>query len=281
MPKRSICQKMDLERRRFISRLGAIAGETAVLGTIAGLIASVSANGAETKPDDMRLKVGRVTVVKHAGRLQCYSARPASPIAPLGGVVVMHDTLGLTPHYEDVTRRLALEGFAALAPDYASRYGGSPAEPDPAREVVGMVTWPEMIADTNAAVAWLKMQGGSSGRVAAVGFGFGGSALGRAVTEAPDLAAAVTLYGRVPPLANVSGIKAPLLLIYAADDPAVNADVPAFVDALRAVGQHPEVITYPAVRHGFDDDTQPARYNAETANLAWARIVQFLRPLLG
>src|SRR5262249_21945671 len=153
--------------------------------------------------------------------LQCYSARPASATAPLGSVVVMHDILGLTPHYEDVARRFALEGFAAIAPDYASRYGGTPPAPDPAPRGVGMVTWTEMAADANAAIAWLKMQKDANHKIAAVGFGLGGSGLSRLVMEAPDLAAAVVLYGRAPPLAKVPAIKTPLLLIYAGDDPAV------------------------------------------------------------
>jgi len=277
MPQRSVRKTLYFGRRRFLS----LTGEMVVGASLAITVAPVSAKGAETASDDVRLKVGRVRVAKHAGGLHCYSARPASPRGPLGGVVVMHDILGLTPHYENVARRLALEGFAVLAPDYASRYGGTPAEPDPAREVVGMATWPEMTADTNAALAWLKMQDGSNSKVAAVGFGLGGSALGRAVAEAPDLAAAVVLYGRVPPLANVSAMRASLLLICAGEDSAVNADVPAFVDALRAAGQHPEVVTYPGVQHGFDDETQPTRYAPEAANLAWARLVQFLRPLIG
>src|SRR5262245_8046828 len=156
MPQRLLRETLELERRRVLS----LAGEMTLLASPASLPAPVTARGAQIEPDDPRLKAGRVVVRKHAGGLQCYAARPASATAPLGSVVVMHDILGLTPHYEDIARRFALEGFAVLAPDFASRDGGTPAELDPAREVVGMVTWPEMIADTNAAIAWLKMTKG-------------------------------------------------------------------------------------------------------------------------
>ena len=277
MPEQSICHANALGRRSFL----AFGGETALLALLAIVTAPVSVKAAQIAPEDPRLKTGRVTVRNYAGGLQCYSARPAAQSGALGSVLVMHDILGLTPHFEDVVRRFALEGFAALAPDYASRYGGTPPDPDPAREIVGMATWPQMIADTNAALAWLRGQDHANGKLAAVGFGLGGSALGRAVMRLSDMTAAVLLYGRVPPVEHVTDIKTPLLLIYAGEDSVVNADVPGFIDALHAAGQHPEVVTYSGARHAFDDDTQGARYAPEAAKLAWARTVEFIRPLIG
>jgi carboxymethylenebutenolidase len=277
MAERSVCQAGALGRRSFFT----LASETALLALLAAVTRPVLVEAVQIAPEDPRLKTGRVTVPNYAGGLQCYRARPASESGALGSVLVMHDILGLTPHYEDVARRFAIEGFAALAPDYASRYGGTPPDPDPAREIVGMATWPQMIADTNAALAWLRSQDHANGKVAAVGFGLGGSALGRAVMRLPEISAAVLLYGRVPPADHVIEIKTPLLLIYAGEDPVVNSDVPGFLDALGAAGQHPDVETYSGARHGFDDDTQGARYSPEAATLAWKRIVTFIRPLVG
>ena len=126
--------------------------------------------------------------------------------------------------------------------------------------------------------AKLTAQDGANGKIAAAGYGLGASALGRAVPQAPDLAAAVMLYGRVPPLDMLVGIKAPLLLIYAGDDPTVDRDVPRDLDALKKAGLAPEVVTFPGVQHGFDDETASTRYAPDAAGLAWARTLEFIRP---
>jgi carboxymethylenebutenolidase len=267
----------DSERRAVLSRFAAAA---ILLGTAKPLFEPRAARAAQVSPDDPRLIAERVQIDNGAGGLQSYSARPAAAGQKRGGVLVMHDILGLTPHFEDVARRFAAEGFVALAPDYASRYGGTPAERGPALEVVGMATWPDMIADTHAALAWLRTQGDANGKTAAVGYGLGGSALGRALMEPEDLSAAVVLYGRTPPLDHVSAAHTPLLLIYAGDDPAVNDGVPAYLSALQETDLRPEVVTYPHVQHGFDDDTASARYAPEAAAQAWARTLDFLRPRL-
>ncbi len=229
MAERSVCQAGAMGRRSFL----AVASETALLALLAAVTPPVPVEAVQIAPEDPRFKTGRVTVPNYAGGLQCYSARPASESGALGSVLVMHDILGLTPHYEDVARRFAIEGFHA------------------------------------------------NGKVAAVGFGLGGSALGRAVMRLPEISAAVLLYGRVPPADHVIEIKTPLLLIYAGEDPVVNSDVPGFLDALGAAGQHPDVETYSGACLGFDDDTQGARYSPEAAALAWKRIVTFIRPLIG
>ena len=267
----------DPQRRAVLCRFAAAA---ILLGTAKPLLEPRAGRAAQVSPDDPRLKAERVQIDNGAGGLQSYSARPAASGPKRGGVLVMHDVLGLTPHFEDLARRFAAEGFAALAPDYASRYGGTPTERGPALEVVGMATWPDMIADTQAALAWLRTRDDANGKTAAVGYGLGGSALGRAVTQSDDLSAAVVLYGRVPPLDRVSAVHTPLLLIYAGDDPAVDDDVPAYLAALQGTEPRPEVVTYPHVQHGFDDDTASARYAPQAAAQSWTRTVDFLRPRL-
>jgi carboxymethylenebutenolidase len=268
-------EHVDQHRRAMMFH---ITGAALLFASGGRLRVSWAAEVAQIASDDPRLRTERVEVDNHAGGLQSYSARPASSTAPRGSVLVIHDILGLTPHFENVARRFAVEGFGVLAPDYASRYGGTPAERGPAIEVVGMATWPEMIADTQAALAWLRAQEGANGKIAAAGYGLGASALGRAVSQAPDLAAAVLLYGRVPPLDQLEGVKAPLLLIYAGDDPAVDGDVPSYVDALKKAGLIPEVVTFPGVQHGFDDETASTRYAPEAAGFAWTKTVEFIRP---
>jgi carboxymethylenebutenolidase len=183
---------------------------------------------------------------------------PTIKAGQLASVIVAHDAIGPTSHFGDVARRLAIEGFAVLAPDYGSRYGGTPSEPGPAREVVGMTTWDEWLTDTRAAYGWLTKQPQSSGKVAAIGFGLGGSAFGRIMFQMSELTSSVIFYGRVPPREAISKIAARLLLNYAQNDPLVNPQMAVFEDALKKAGVDYEAFVYPGAKHGFEDETASA-----------------------
>ncbi|MEI5723657.1 dienelactone hydrolase family protein [Ensifer sp. CCNWLY38] len=211
-----------------------------------------------------------------SGGLQSYLALPSAQ-RQFASVIVAHDALGLTPHFEHVTRRLAVEGFAVLAPDFASRYGGTPAEPGPAHEVVSMTTWDEWLADARAAFNWLTKQPPSNGKVAAIRFGLGGSALGRIVFQMKVFTSAVLFYGRAPPLEEVRKIDTRLLLNYAADDPLVNPQAAAFEKALAKQNVDYQTLSYVGAKHGFEDDTVFAAYSQAAADLAWARTLDFLK----
>jgi carboxymethylenebutenolidase len=268
-------------RRALLARVGALARGTVALAAIAPLLEPGFARALQIAPEDPRIRAEPVTIRTDWGGLQCYLARPAARSGKVGSVIVAHDYWGLTPHFEDVARRVALEGFVALAPDYASRFGGTPAEEGPAREVLDMLSWADMISDSHAALQWLKTRDDGNGNVGAVGFGWGGNAVGRLATKSPDLAAGAVFYGRVPPLADVAAIRARLLLNYAGQDQLVDPGVPGFVDALRKAGVSYEIFTYEGVQRAFDDDSSPARYAPEAAKLAWSRTAEFLRQTLG
>lgn len=237
---------------------------------------------AQVPPDDPRIVSDTSTIPTAEKGLQCYLARPASGSEKRAAVIVLHDYWGMRPHFQDIARRLAVEGFVALAPDYASRFGGTPDEKDPAREMVSMEEWPFMIADTQAAMQWLKERDNTNGRLAVIGFGWGGSAVGRLATKVHDgLNAGIVFYGTVPPLEDVPAITVPLLLNYAGDDTLVDPNVPAFVDALRKAGLTFEMFSYAGVKRAFDDDSAKSNYAADAANLAWSRTVDFLHRTLG
>lgn len=243
-----------------------------------GLLPRLAASAPAVAADDPRVHALRVTIDNGANGLQSYVAVPATETGQLATIIVTHDALGLTPHFEDVARRLATGGpFAVTVPDYASRYGGTPAEPIPAREVVGMTSWAEWLADTRAALGWLTKQSWSNGKVAAVGFGLGGSALGRMMFQLNGLTSGAIFYGRAPPLENVSKIPASLLLNYAADDPLVNPQTAAFEEALKKAGVNYQAFVYEGAKHGFEDDTEPDTYSKDAATLAWSRTLDFLK----
>jgi carboxymethylenebutenolidase len=237
---------------------------------------------AQVLPDDPRIVSDSPTIPTPEKGLQCYLARPASGGEKRAAVIVLHDYWGMRPHFQDIARRAAVEGFVALAPDYASRFGGTPDEKDPAREMVSMEEWRYMIADTQAAMQWLKARDDTNGRLAVIGFGWGGSAVGRLATKVHDgLNAGVVFYGKAPPIEDVPAITVPLLLNYAGDDTLVDPDVPAFVDALQDAGVNYEMFSYPGVKRAFEDDSGKSNYAADAANLAWSRTVEFLHRTLG
>jgi carboxymethylenebutenolidase len=238
-----------------------------------------SAHAIRVPANDPRVASQRVGITTDWGKLDCYVAGPsAGSASQRSGVVVAHDKLGPTPHFEDIARYLATEGFTALLPDYASRYGGTPSEAGPALEVVGMMKLPDMIADTETVTLWLQADGNA--RVGAIGFGLGGTTINTAITRLASLDAAATFYGHPPPLADVGKIKAPLLLNFAGRDEFIDREVPPFIDALNKAGVKYELYSYENTVRGFDDDSAPAHYSADAAKLAWSRTDQFLRAAL-
>ena len=193
---------------------------------------------------------------------------------PQPGVVVAHENRGLNPYIEDVCRRVALAGFVGLAPDMLTPLGGYPGNDDDGRALQRQRGRGKMLEDFIAAYHTLREHEKCTGSVGVVGFCFGGSIANHMATRLPELGAAVPFYGGAAPLEDVSAIQAPLLLHFAEQDARVNAGWPPYEEALK---EHEKTYTanlYPAVQHGFHNDTTP-RYNEEAAKLAWERTVDF------
>ena len=171
-------------------------------------------------------------------------------------------------------------GFVALAPDYLSPLGGTPADEDKARELIGSLKPQDALGISRATLSHLKRQP-DFGKVGAVGFCWGGGQVNALAVAEPMLDAGVAYYGRQPPADAVASIKAPLLLHYAEIDPGINAGIPAFEAALKEAGRSYELHMYPGVNHAFNNDTNVARYNKEAADLAWSRTIAFFRKHLG
>ena len=209
-----------------------------------------------------------------------YLVKPAGATDPLPGVVVIHENRGLNPHIEDIARRVALEGFVALAPDALTPLGGYPGDEDRARELFAQLDRERLVEDFVAAVGWLGDADECNGRVGAVGFCFGGGMVNQLAVRLPQLAAGVAFYGGQPPVEDVPKIRAPLLLHYAELDERINAGWPAYQAALDEAGVTYEAHFYPGTNHGFNNDTTP-RFDEEAAALAWERTIAFFRRHLG
>ena len=154
-------------------------------------------------------------------------------IAKLPGVVVIHENRGLNAHIADVARRVALEGFLALAPDALSPVGGTPEDENKAIALIGQLDQQSTIKNFVAAVHYLKTNPMSTGKVGVVGFCWGGGMANQLAVNSPDVSAAVPYYGRQPASVDVPRIKASLLLQYAGLDEGIDKGIPAYVAALK------------------------------------------------
>ena len=266
-----------LERRVFLERLAVLVGGSAAAYALLPLLENNYAHATIVDPADARLATGMVTYRGASGEVRGYVAMPKAGAAKRPGVIVIHENRGLNPHTQDVARRVALEGFTALAPDALSPLGGTPANEDEARAAFGRLDRDLAVRNFVAAVAYVKGRPDAAGPVGAVGFCWGGGMVNLLAVSAPDLAAAVPFYGLVAPAADVPRIKANLQLHYAGNDPRINAGIPEYEAALKAAGVAYEKFVYEGAEHAFLNDTGAARYNKAAAELAWSRTIAFLK----
>jgi carboxymethylenebutenolidase len=269
-----------ISRREFIER----AGKFGVGLSGAALLEALSPNYARAEQvakDDPRLKSGYVDYPspKGYGNVHAYISRPANPKGKLPGVVVGHEAGGLNPYTEDVVRRLALLDFIALGPDALTSIGGNKGDQELGLKLQSKMDRAKMTEDFGAGVALLQADPGCSGKVAMVGFCFGGGVATQLTIQMPSMVAAVSYYGREPATEDVAKIKVPLLLHYAEIDNSANPGWPAFEAALKANHVNYTAYSYPGTHHAFHNDSTP-RYDEAAATLSWKRTVDFLNMYL-
>lgn len=262
-------------RREFVKKLSVLAGGTLAANTLLSLIERNHAAAAIVSADDSRLDTDYITYPGETGEIRAYLARPKGS-AKLPGVIVIHENKGLNPHIEDVNRRIALEGFLAIAPDALSTLGGTPKDPNEGRALIKKLDKQSTLNNYAAAAKYLKTHAMSTGKVGVVGFCWGGAMANQLAVNVPDLNAAVPYYGRQPVSEDVSRIKAPLLLHYGGLDERINKGIPSFEAALKKEAVDYSLYIYPGAKHAFNNDTNPERYNKEAAQLAWKRTIAFL-----
>ncbi|GAB4042898.1 MAG: YghX family hydrolase [Rubrivivax sp.] len=274
----------QIDRRGFLDRAAKAAAAAGT--TSAALLAALSPNFAaaqQVKPDDARLKTEFLEFdapLGH-GKGRAYVVRPAQASGALPVVLVIHENRGLNPHIEDVTRRLALEGYLAVAPDALFTKGGYPGDEDKARALFGTLDLAKAREDFVAAAGWAQGLPGSNGRLGAVGFCYGGGVVNTLATRVPALRAGAPFYGPGPSLDAVDKIKAELFIVFAENDPRINEGWPAYKDTLEVVGVKFTAQVYPGTQHGFHNDTTP-RYDERAAKDAWSRtLALFNRTLKG
>lgn len=267
-----------MDRRDFFARMTLIAGSAAAASSLIASIAASPAAAAIVPPDDKRLTTRSMTFDRPAG-YKAYVAEPRTRSLK-ATVLVIHENRGLNDHIRDVARRIGLAGFRAVAPDFLSLSGGTPADQDAAREAIGKLDLGKVTSD---AVAMLEELAKSSrgGKVGAVGFCWGGGFVNRLAVAAGDrLGAGVAYYGPAPDPSEAAKVQAPLLLHHAGTDERVARTLFPWVTALRAAGKPVIFQVYDGAHHAFNNDTSAERYNKAAAELAWARTLRFFRRYL-
>lgn len=263
-------------RRAFLEQLRNLAGSAAAAAALLPLLENNYAQAALVAEDDSRIRTGTATFPFMAGEIVGYATRPEAE-GHFGGVIVIHENRGLNAHIKDIARRIAVEGFVALAPDYLSPAGGTPADEDKARALIGALKPEDAVAISRGAFAALEALPEVNGKVGAIGFCWGGGQVNQLAVAEPELAAAVVYYGMQPRMEDVPKIKAPLLLHYAGLDERINAGIADFEAALKANGKTYELFRYEGANHAFNNDANAARYDKAAADLAWGRTVGFLK----
>jgi carboxymethylenebutenolidase len=269
-----------MDRRVFMARLTRIAGSAAAASVLLGSVAARAEAAPIVAADDSRIRSQELVWEPRPGRRYTgYNAAPAQGAPHLPIVLVVHENRGLNDHIRDVARRLAVAGYSAVAPDFLSPAGGTPAgDEDRARTMIGALDMAETVADGAATIGWFASPEGGARKVGVVGFCWGGGLANRlAIAAGAALKAAVPFYGPAPDPAEAARVQAAMLIVLAGLDDRVNGTARPWAEALRAAGKDVTVHEFPNVDHAFHNDTSAARYNREAAAQAWAETLAFFR----
>lgn len=269
----------------------------------------------ESGSSSVRTESTTIPVTGQEFDMTTYLARPDDD-ASYPTLVVIHEAFGLDPHIQDITRRLANEGYVAIAPDLFSldAFGRTvkpeellelmslrfslPAERrgDPAAVQEAIDVLPEekaerfreisawnskrdpaaLVSPLTSTVEWARERSDTTDGVGVTGFCFGGGMTLRLAFAGTRLDAAVPFYGANPPLEQASQVQCPLLLMYGRRDPFIIPGLPALFGALIEAELDFGARIYENTGHAFLNDARPEMYSAQDAPIAWGETIRFL-----
>ena len=267
----------SLSRKDFMKKLAVLTGSTALALTILPLLENNYAAGATVQDDSISTE--NITYAGAEGDMRAVLAMPKGK-KRLGSVLVIHENRGLNPHIIDVTKRVAAAGFIALGVDALSPLGGTPADEDKGREMIGKLDPAKNLQNYLLGLQYLRTLKAGNGKVGCVGFCWGGGMANQLAVNDPKLQAAVAYYGSQAKAEDVPKIKGSLMLHYGGLDERINAGIPAYETALKASNVDYKIFIYEGVNHAFNNDTSPTRYNEAAAKLAWERTIGLFKKML-
>lgn len=276
----SLLPKVEWTRRGFV-----------VTTLASGFALAVQPVTAETITTDTEgLVAGEVQIPVEDGQMPAYRAMPAKGEAfPV--VLVVQEIFGVHEHIKDICRRLAKQGYLAVAPELYARQGDVSKLTDIGmiiEQVVSKVPDAQVMADLDATVAWAKKSTpGNTEKLGITGFCWGGRIVWLYAAHNPQLDAGVAWYGRLVgaadplhpqhPLELVEDLKAPVLGLYGGADQGIpNETVEQMRAALKKAGKKAEIVLYPDTPHGFHADYRPS-YRQEAAEDGWRRLLAWFK----
>lgn len=268
----------EKERRlEAFDRMAVVTGGSTDFEPVLNMVST----GSLGSPELIEGNVVTYRLVAKAGQTEVlnYLAKPHDPGRYMG-VLVIHENKGLVPYVEDVARRLAREGFVAMAPDLLSRRGGTGAfsSPEDVTAALATIDRGELVEDLIASVSLLQSdESVDPEKIAVIGFCFGGGMAWRLITKDSRISRAVPFYGPNPPVEDVPAITARVLAIYGGLDDRINAGIPEIEKAMSDNGKIFQKIIYEGAQHAFHNDANPDRYHPEAAEQAWEKAVSWLR----
>ena len=274
----SLLPAAQMNRRGFVTTLAAAGFALAVQPVQASTVISTDASG---------LDAGSATVKMSGGELPIYYARPAQG-DKLPVVLVVQEIFGVHEHIRDVCRRLAKQGYLAIAPELFFRQG-DPTKlenvADILSSIVSKVPDAQVMADLDACAEWAATRGGDAARLAITGFCWGGRITWLYAAHNPRLKAGVAWYGRLDgapsdnqprhPIDIAANLNAPVLGLYGGQDQGIPLDdVEAMREAIKAAGKPSDIVVYPDAPHAFHADYRPSFRKTEAED-GWKRLLEW------
>lgn len=247
--------------------------------------ADLQASTVVTTPDEA-ITAGETSIPTQGDNMPAWHARPKNAQGALPIVIVIQEIFGVHEHIRDICRRLALEGYLAVAPELYFRQG-DPNDyndiPTLFSNLVSKVPDAQVLADLDHVANWAARNGGDPHRLLATGFCWGGRISWLYAAHNPQLKAAVAWYGKLVgektlnspkhPVDIATDLSAPVLGLYGAEDTGIPLDtVETMRHALRAANATAEIVVYPGAGHAFNADYRPS-YHAESAKDGWQRML--------
>lgn len=236
--------------------------------------------------DDEGLHTGFTTIPSQGDELPAYLAKPQDADGPLPVVLVVQEIFGVHEHIQDLCRRLAKQGYMAIAPELYFRQGDATGYTDIGellQKLVSQVPDKQVMGDLDHAAHWAARHGGDPARLFVTGFCWGGRITWLYAAHNPQLKAGVAWYGKLvgdkalntprQPVDVATDLCAPVLGLYGAQDGSIPLEsVETMRQALRAANAETEIVVYPQAGHAFNADYR-ASYNAEAAQDGWQRML--------
>lgn len=266
-----------ISRKDFMKKLAVLTGSTALALSVLPLLENNYAAAATVNEDNLQTE--NITYKGADGDVKAFLAKPKDK-KNLGCVLVIHENRGLNPHIIEVTKRIAAEGFLALGVDALSPFGGTPADEDKGRDLIGKLDPEKNLQNYLLGLQYLRNREDGNGKTACIGFCWGGGMANKLAVADPKLLAAVAYYGAQPKTEEVAKIKASIMLHYGGLDERINSGIPAYEAALKENHIDYKVFIYDGVNHAFNNDTSPTRYNEAAAKLAWQRTIALFKAKL-